>query len=89
MRIDWAAIAAIVAGYCQHRWLTETELIRLPDAIRFFRLVLLAGYFPARVTQTLQDNELIYGATYAQWQAQCEASDAIAKIARRHFENYL
>ncbi|CAN5564849.1 hypothetical protein BH10CHL1_BH10CHL1_07320 [soil metagenome] len=89
MRIDQAAIMAVVDGYSQQRQLTEAELARLPDAIRFFRLVLLAGSFPDRVNQTLLDDELIYGATYAQWQAQHEASAEIAKIARTRFESYL
>ncbi len=89
LRIDDRAITAIVDGYCQHRRLTATELNRLPAAVRFFRLVLLAGYFPERVKQTLSDNELIYGSTYAQWQAHYDASAEIAALAHRRFETYL
>ncbi|MCX6043969.1 MAG: phosphotransferase [Chloroflexi bacterium] len=88
MRIDQAAIVAIVDGYCQYRQLTTTELARLPDAIRFFRLVLLAGYFPELINQTVQPTDLLYGATYAQWQAQYEASDEIAALAREAFSRY-
>jgi len=88
-RIEQAAVDAIVDGYCQHRLLNSAELDHLADAIRFFRLVLLAGYFPARISQTMRNDELIYGATYAQWQAQYEASAAIASLARERFARYL
>lgn len=83
------AIAAAVDGYCQYRRLTPAELERLPDAIRFMTLVLLAAYFPERVEQKLGDDELIYGATYHAWQAQYEATDAIAALARSRFEAHL
>ena len=85
-RIQFAAIEALVDGYCQHRRLSRAELDYLPAAIRFPRLVLLAGYFPQRVDQSLGDDELIYGATYPQWQAQYAASDEIAAFARARFE---
>jgi len=85
-RIQFAAIEALVAGYSQHRQLNSAELDYLPAAIRFPRLVLLAGYFPQRVDQSLADNELIYGATYSQWQAQYAASAEIAAFARARFE---
>ncbi len=86
LQIDHAAITAIVDGYCQYRRPSNEELERLPDAIRFFRLVLLAGYFSGLVDQTLGADELIYGATYAQWYAQYEASAEIAALARVQFK---
>ena len=89
LRIRTDAVTAIVDGYCQHRHLNEAELDHLPDAVRFFRLVLLAGYFPDLINQKVGDNELLYGATYAQWQAQYEASAEIAALARERFARYL
>jgi Ser/Thr protein kinase RdoA (MazF antagonist) len=87
-RIQFAAIEALVDGYCQYRRLSPAELDYLPAAIRFPRLVLLAGYFPQRADQSLGDDELIYGATYPQWQAQYAASAEIAAFARARFEQH-
>ncbi|MFN8493400.1 MAG: phosphotransferase [Caldilineaceae bacterium] len=89
LAIKREAVAAIVEGYCQVQRLSEAELERLPDAIRFFRLVLLAGYFPDLVQQKISADDLLYGATYAQWQAQYNASDEIAALACTYFRRYL
>jgi Ser/Thr protein kinase RdoA (MazF antagonist) len=84
--VNEAAVQATVAGYCQHRQLTQAELDRLPDAVRFMTLVLLAAAFPDRVTGTLGAQDLLYGSTYAAWQAHYAASDQIAAVARREFQ---
>jgi Ser/Thr protein kinase RdoA (MazF antagonist) len=84
--IDEAAVRAVVDGYRQHRQLTPAELDRLPDAVRFMTLVLLAVSFPDLVDGTLGEQDLLYGATYTTWQAHYAASDQIAALARRQFE---
>ena len=89
LRIEHTAVDAIVDGYCQDRIPNSAELEHLADAIRFFRLVLLAGYFPERISQTVRADELIYGATYQQWQAQYEASVGIANLAHERFARYV
>jgi Ser/Thr protein kinase RdoA (MazF antagonist) len=87
-RVDEATVHAVVDGYCQHRPLTPLELERLPAAIRFMTLVLLAACFPDRMNGTLHDDDLLYGATYATWQRQYAATDQIAALARRRFAAY-
>jgi Ser/Thr protein kinase RdoA (MazF antagonist) len=85
LSIDHAAIRAVVNGYCQYRQLSTTEQARLPDAIQFMTLVLLAAYFPERMIGAVQEDELLYGATYAAWQAQYAAGPAIAEFAQAEF----
>jgi Ser/Thr protein kinase RdoA (MazF antagonist) len=81
-------ILAVVDGYCQYRRLTPLELARLPDAIAFMTLVLLAAFFPTRCTGELSDTALVYGAPYAAWQAQYAATPTIAALASERFATY-
>lgn len=86
LAIEREAITAVVDGYCHHRSLTAAELDRLPEAIQFHTLKLLAVFFRKRVEQALADDTLIYGAPYAGWRAQYAASTEIAALARVYFE---
>lgn len=83
--INPAAVAAVMAGYRQHRQLPPAELAQLTAATQFHTLKLLVVYFVGRVTGGITDDALIYGATYATWQAQFEASAQIAALAQAHF----
>ncbi|MBV7327823.1 phosphotransferase [Chloroflexi bacterium TSY] len=79
---DMAAIHAVMNGYRQHRTLSPLELDRLADTVPSQTLVTLGGYFPSIIKGELQDDELIYGLTYSQWQAKYRAAAEIAAIAR-------
>jgi Ser/Thr protein kinase RdoA (MazF antagonist) len=87
-QVEHDAITAVVDGYCRYRQLTPDELRHLPDAVRFMTLVLLAACFPDRIDGTLDDETLIYGATYPAWQAQYDAATEIAALARARFEQH-
>ena len=77
------AVHAFMEGYCRSRRLTDEELGCLADAVRFRPLVLLACCFSDRVCGTLPEDAVIYGANYADWQAQYRASSKIAETAQK------
>ena len=83
------ALSAFVEGYCRSRTLMKPELDLLADAVRFRTLVLLACCFSDRVCGTLPNEAVIYGATYAAWQAQHQAADKITETAQRAFRQIL
>jgi hypothetical protein len=52
-------------------------------------LVLLAASFPERAASTLNEDERLYGATYAAWRAQDAATDQIATLAQAQFRGHV
>lgn len=80
-RVDTQAVYAVIDGYRRHHSLSAAEIGRLRDAVGFRAMVLLACCLPRRVSNALADDEQIYGASYAEWQAQYEASSEIAALA--------
>lgn len=84
-RVNTQAVHAIIDGYRLHHDLSAAEIERLRGAVSFRALVLLACCFPRRVDGTLTDDEQLYGASYAEWRAQHEASGEIAALALERF----
>lgn len=87
-RVNTQAVHAVIDGYRRHRSPSATEIGRLSGAIGFRVLVLLSGCFPRRVDGTLDHDEQVYGASYAEWWAQHEASGGIAALASDRFKRH-